>query len=141
MSSDLSRGAAAERLTRNYGSILAAIRDAPEGLHLTAQDVFARTRARQPKIGFATVHRGLARLSALGYVAKVEIPGSASAVYEQVATPHAHFRCAHCSAIADVVFAVPLELRAALAQRYGVQIAAESTTFTGRCADCADAAV
>ena len=137
MSSDLRRVRAAERLPTNYLTILDAISSVAPGTHLSAQDVFARARVVQPKLGFATVHRALARLSELGYVAKLEIAGAGSAVYERAALPHAHFRCVACGDIRDVEFSVPGELIAALAERHGLQIQAESTTFAGRCAACA----
>jgi Fur family ferric uptake transcriptional regulator len=136
MSSDFGRVRAAERLPANYLKILEAINDAAAGTHLSAQDVFSRARAVQPKLGFATVHRALARLSELGYVAKLDIPGAGSAVYEPAAQAHAHFRCVECGTIRDVDFTVPQDLLAALAERHGLQIEAESTTFAGRCADC-----
>jgi Fe2+ or Zn2+ uptake regulation protein len=137
MSSDFCRDHAAERLPVNYRTILDAINGAQPGTHLSAQDVFARARAVQPKLGFATVHRALARLSELSYIAKLDLPGVGSAVYERAARPHAHFRCVACGDIRDVDFTVPNDLVAALAERYGVRIAAESTTFAGRCATCA----
>lgn len=96
-----------------------------------------RARTAQPKIGFATVHRGLARLAELGYVLKVDVPGAASAVYECAASPHAHFRCVRCGVIQDVEFSVPPELLAALAAHNGIRIATEATTFAGSCATCA----
>jgi Fe2+ or Zn2+ uptake regulation protein len=137
MSSDIDSGRLNARLPRNYSTILAAICDAAQGTHLSAHEVFERARVVQPRIGFATVHRALARLSELGYVNKVDVPGAGSAVYEQMATPHAHFRCTICGAINDVSFAIPTDVLAGLSERYGVRIAAESTTFTGACARCA----
>lgn len=134
---DFCREPVGERLPRNYQVILATIRDVAQGTHLTAHDVYVRARVRAPKLGFATVHRGLGRLNELGYVFKVDVPGAASAVYEPVAAPHAHFRCTRCGSIHDVDFTVPRELLAALAARHGVEIAAEATTFAGRCAACA----
>jgi Fe2+ or Zn2+ uptake regulation protein len=137
VSSDLSGATARVRLPHNYFTILEAIHGVAEGAHLTAQDVFERARRAQPRLGFATVHRGLARLCDLGFVLKVDVPGASCAVYERATEAHAHFRCTHCGAISDVDFSVPAELLAALAARHGVEIAAESTTFAGRCASCA----
>ena len=136
VSSDVSRTGAQLRLPRNYWTILDAIRDVGSGTHLTAQQVYERARKIRPKLGFATVHRGLARLHELGYVLKVDVPGAASAVYECAASPHAHFLCTSCGAIDDIAFRVPHEMLAQLAERHGVHIAAESTTFAGRCAAC-----
>jgi Fe2+ or Zn2+ uptake regulation protein len=140
MSSDFGKGGAPQRLLPNYRTILEAIRDVPAGTHLTAHDVYARARATRPRLGFATVHRGLTRLSELGFVLKVDVPGAASAFYEQAVSPHAHFRCTRCGSIRDIDFAVPPEVLAALAERHGLEIGAESTTFAGRCADCAASA-
>lgn len=136
MSSDRSSDRPAERLPRNYLTILEAIRSAESGEHLTAQDVFARARIAQPKIGFATVHRALARLCELGQVYKVDVPGAACAVYERTSAPHAHFRCTRCGTIQDIAFSVPHELLAQLAAHHQLAIAAEATTFAGRCASC-----
>jgi Fe2+ or Zn2+ uptake regulation protein len=126
-----------ERLPRNYLTILDAVASAPRGEHLTAHEVFVRARTAQPKIGFATVHRALARLGELGHVHKVDVPGAASAVYERMAEPHAHFRCTRCGRIQDVAFSVPHEMLTALAAQHQLEIAAESTTFAGCCAHCA----
>lgn len=124
-------------LPANYRTVLDVVEAAGPGTHLTAQEIWLRSRRLQPRIGFATVHRGLLRLHQLGAVMKVEVPGGASAVYEPAATPHAHFRCAGCGTIDDLAFAVPAETVKALAARLGVAIEAETITFTGRCATCA----
>lgn len=103
---------------------------------MTAQEIWARARAFAPRMGFATVHRGLSRLLALGVVMKIDVPGEASAVYEPAASPHAHFRCATCGAIRDLAFAVPEATVRALAEQYRVAIENEAVTFTGRCSGC-----
>jgi Fe2+ or Zn2+ uptake regulation protein len=139
MSSDLGKALLAARLPRNYQTILDEVCDLPPGTHLTAADIHALARRKRPRLGFATVHRGLARLNELGYVLKVDVPGAASAVYERPAAPHAHFRCNRCGSITDIDFTVPHDLLAALAARHGLEIAAESTTFAGRCAGCVGA--
>jgi Fur family ferric uptake transcriptional regulator len=136
VSSDVSRAGAALRLPRNYWTILQTIRDVGSGTHLTAQQVYELARKALPRLGFATVHRGLGRLHELGYVLKVDVPGAASAVYECAAAPHAHFLCTGCGSIDDIAFRVPQEMLVQLAEQHCVQIAAESTTFAGRCAAC-----
>ena len=99
--------------------------------------MWARARALQPRIGFATVHRALTRLHEAGAVMKIDVPGEASAVYEPEARPHAHFRCSACGAIADFEYAVPARTVRALAERHGVSIEREAVTFSGRCGACA----
>lgn len=112
------------------------VESAGPGRHLTAQEIWVRARALQPRIGFATVHRGLIRLHELGAVMKIDIPGEAATVYEPAESPHAHFRCTGCGAIADIEYAVPAQTVRQLAERHGVAIERETVTFTGRCASC-----
>jgi Fe2+ or Zn2+ uptake regulation protein len=95
-----------------------------------------RARALQPRIGFATVHRGLSRLHELGAVMKIDVCGESSAMYEPAASAHAHFRCTDCGAITDIDYAVPAQTVRRLAERHGVAIEHEAVTFTGRCATC-----
>lgn len=123
-------------LPPNYRTVLDVVDVAGPGSHLTAHDIWVLARARQPRIGFATVHRGLVRLHELGAVMKIDVPGEASAVYEPAARPHAHFRCEGCGAIQDLDYAVPAATIRALAKKHGVAIDHEAVTFTGRCADC-----
>ena len=123
-------------LPPNYRTVLDVVEEAGPGSHLTAQQIWVRARARQPCIGFATVHRGLIRLHELGAVMKIDVPGEASAVYEPAAGPHAHFRCSRCGLLTDFDFAVPAETLRALADRQGVTIEHETVTFTGRCKAC-----
>ncbi len=136
MSSDNGRSRLADRLSRNHGTILAVVRSVEPGTHLTAQDVHARARLAAPRIGFATVHRGLTRLSELGYIEKVEIPGATAAVYEHADTSHAHFRCSGCGDIRDIEYCFAEADLARLAKQLGVQIAAAATSFAGRCEKC-----
>ncbi len=140
MSSQVGAGRSQAHLPRNYVTILEAIHTADPGQHLTAADVFDLARREQPKIGFATVHRGLSRLHELGLVLKVDVPGAASAMYEPSASPHAHFRCLSCGDIRDVEYHVPVDHVATLAAQFGWQIATESITFEGRCRKCVEAA-
>lgn len=123
-------------LPPNYRTLLDVVEQAGPGSHLTAQEIWVRARALQPRIGFATVHRGLGRLHDEGALMKIDVPGEASAVYEPVASPHAHFRCTGCGKIDDLDYAVPAETRRALARRHDVTIDHEAITFTGRCRDC-----
>jgi len=115
---------------------LDVVEEAGPGSHLTAQEVWVRARALQPRIGFATVHRGLGRLHEVGAVMKIDVPGESSALYEPTAHPHAHFRCTGCGKLDDFDYAVPPEMRRTLAERHGVTIDHETVTFTGRCRDC-----
>jgi Fe2+ or Zn2+ uptake regulation protein len=125
-----------QRLPANYQIVLDVVNAGGPGSHRSAQDIFAAARSRQPRIGFATVHRSLARLSELGYVLKLDLPGAPSAIYEPATAPHAHFRCTACGTIADLEFALPAATRETIAARHGLRIDDEAVTFAGTCRAC-----
>jgi Fe2+ or Zn2+ uptake regulation protein len=125
------------QLPANYRVILDVVNEFGAGRHATAQEVYLRARELQPRMGFTTVHRGLARLHELGYVLKLDISGEGSAMYEPATQAHAHFRCTGCGAVADVDYASDAATRAELEARHGLAIRSESITFTGLCRSCA----
>jgi Fur family ferric uptake transcriptional regulator len=127
------------QLPPNYRTILEVVNEYGTGRHATAAEVFLRARERRPGIGFATVHRALARLHELGYVLKLDISGEGSAMYEPATAAHAHFRCTGCGAVADIDYACDPATRAGLEARHGIAIRRESITFAGLCRDCAAA--
>jgi Fur family ferric uptake transcriptional regulator len=124
------------RLPRNYELIRDIVVAAGRGSHQTAGDIFQKARERQPAIGYATVHRGLARLCELGAILKIEIPSGDAAWYEPPAPTHAHLFCTRCAGLVDVDFtASPRTLRT-LAEREGLHITAADITFRGLCRAC-----
>jgi Fe2+ or Zn2+ uptake regulation protein len=125
------------QLPANYRVILDVVNEFGAGRHATAQEVFMRARERQPRIGFTTVHRGLARLHELGHILKLDIPGEGSAMYVPATDDHAHFRCTACGAVEDVDYACDPATRALLEARHGLAIRQESITFSGLCRSCA----
>jgi Fe2+ or Zn2+ uptake regulation protein len=129
--------AKALKLPANYRLVWDVLREAGPGTHLTANEIFVRARERRPRIGFSTVHRGLARLRRLGLALKIDLPGADAASYESVAPAHAHFWCGACGAIRDVDYRLPKRVVRELAARDGVEIDGESLTLTGRCRSCA----
>ncbi len=127
-------------LPENYRAILEVVGEFGHGRHASAQEIFDLARKRRPGIGFTTVHRGLARLSELGHILKLDVTGEGSALYEPATEAHAHFRCTGCGAVADVEYACDAATRAALEARHGVAIRSESITFTGVCRSCSPGA-
>ena len=123
-------------LPPNYRTVLEVVEQAGPGSHLTAQEIWVRARELQPRIGFATVHRGLGRLHEIGAVMKIDVTGEASSVYEPATSAHAHFRCTGCGEIGDLDYTVPAQTRRELARRHGVRIEHEAVTFSGRCRSC-----
>jgi Fur family transcriptional regulator, ferric uptake regulator len=124
------------RLPANHRVVLDVVREGGPGTHLGAHDVMVRARRIQPRLGLATVHRALTRLTQLGLVSKVDVPGMASATYEPAASQHAHFACTVCGAVSDVDYALPKRTLGEIGGRHGIEITGEALTLFGRCADC-----
>ncbi|MEO9098143.1 MAG: transcriptional repressor [Candidatus Baltobacteraceae bacterium] len=131
--------AAEPRLARNYRLIYDIVRGAGLGRHLVMAEVYEYARREQPRIGFSTVYRALARLHELGLVSEIRLPGADSAYYEVAGKPHAHFRCERCGAVADVDYVPPQRLVRELGRRHGVEIDDVLLSLHGRCATCAAA--
>jgi len=123
-------------LPPNYQVVLEVIERSGPGSHLSAYQIWERARNVKPRIGFATVHRGLARLHGSGSIMKIDLPDETSAFYEPVSHAHAHFRCSSCGLLKDLAYEVPSAAVTELGQRNDCTIDAASVYFSGRCASC-----
>ena len=125
-----------KKLPRNYQLVFDVVASLSVGQHAAAGEVYEAARRRQPGLGYSTVYRALNRLTQLGMVLEVSVPGQSGALYEPSRGSHAHFSCQDCGRIVDVDYAMPTSEVALVAQRAGLQIADASVTFVGRCDAC-----
>ena len=129
----------APRLPKNYRLVNDVVREHGLGRHLTTGDVHALARHRQPKIGFTTVYRALNRLTELGLVSEVRVPGAGMTYYETQAEPHAHFHCEGCGRIEDLDYRLPAPVLRRIARSHDVSVSDALVTLVGRCSDCRSA--
>src|SRR5918992_2741657 len=71
-------------------------------VHLTADEVHARTAHRLPEISRATVYNTLGELVSLGEVIEVSTDGRAKRYDPNAHHPHQHLVCSNCGSIRDV---------------------------------------
>jgi Fur family peroxide stress response transcriptional regulator len=128
------------RLTQNDVLVLEVIRGEGEPHHLTAAEIFDRLRRRQHAVGFATVHRSLARLVELELVMHIDVPGLNAALYEYVRPPHSHFTCERCGETVDVSVTVPASVSDRAQAELGVQVTEATVFFRGMCTRCGEQA-
>ena len=126
------------RLAKNYRLIDQILREQGPGTHLSAAEVHALAKTRQPGIGFTTVYRALGRLHSLGLVCEILLPGAGSAFYETAASPHAHFRCESCGKVEDIDYVMSRKTVEQLARRHDAHVSEVSVTLHGTCATCRD---
>lgn len=71
-------------------------------VHLTAEEVHDRARARLPEISRATVYNTLNELVAMGELLEVDVVDGAKRYDPNVAEQHDHLVCDGCHAIRDI---------------------------------------
>jgi len=127
---------AGHRLPKNHRLVNDVVREHGHGRHLTTADVHALARLHQPRIGFTTVYRALNRLSRLGLVSEVRVPGADMTYYETPVDPHAHFRCETCGRIDDLDYRLPGGDVERIALSHGIDVREAVVTISGLCAAC-----
>ena len=70
--------------------------------HPTADTIYTRVRAQDPKVSLGTVYRNLNLLCENGQLLKVPIPG-ASDRFDHTLGDHAHAYCEACGSVTDVL--------------------------------------
>ena len=68
--------------------------------HPTADTIYTRVRAQDPKVSLGTVYRNLNLLCENGQLLKVPIPG-ASDRFDHTLPWHSHLYCTVCGSVAD----------------------------------------
>jgi Fur family ferric uptake transcriptional regulator len=127
--------AAGERVTRQR--LLVADALAAVGRQVSAQDLYARLRRRDPRIGRATVFRTLEALVAAGVARRLEQDGH---VYGYVACRpehHHHLACDRCGRVEEIEEGYIRPVADRVAADLGFTIDDARLDFYGLCAVCA----
>ena len=103
--------------------------------HPTADTIYTRVRAQDPKVSLGTVYRNLNLLCENGQLLKVPIPG-ASDRFDHTLGDHAHAYCEMCGSVTDVLpQALPM-LQEALKEGCGFQVRQMNLVLEGICPEC-----
>ena len=70
--------------------------------HPTADTVYARVRALDPKVSLGTVYRNLNLLAETGQLRKISVPGGSDR-FDRTLMEHGHIICTECGAVCDIV--------------------------------------
>ena len=119
---------------RKRNAILAYLRQTKE--HPSAEMVFNHLKPEYPDLSLGTVYRNLSMFKNKGEIMSV---GTVNGVerFDGNTTPHVHFVCTGCDAIADLPqIAVPEALNQQVTQETGGMIDTCQLTFVGKCSDC-----
>lgn len=121
--------------TRQRGLILDAI-EAAEG-HLSAEEVWARVRTRDPRVSVATVYRTMKLLSESG-LAHARNFGDGQTRYELSLGKdhHDHLICTRCGTIVEFENDRIEQLQDAVARRHGWRVTSHKMELYGLCRAC-----
>jgi len=125
------------RLTRQRQVVLEVLEGS--NAHLDAGQVYERVRARDPRIGMATVYRTLALLKELGLVQEHRLGEEHSHFEAAQEALHYHFTCRDCGRVIEFEAPEVLEAVQALVEREGLQVDEVHLFVGGRCAACRSA--
>lgn len=127
-----------QRLTPQREIILRILIEEQED-HLTAEDIYARTRDIAPEIGLATIYRALELFENLGLVSRLEF-GSGGRRYEFSLDGdkhyHHHLLCLECDKIIEFNEDLLEDIEETIGNESGFRIIDHSLRFFGYCREC-----
>lgn len=69
-------------------------------VHLTAEEIYEKAKARMPDIARGTVYRNLGLMVEAGEIRRIDLSGGA-ACYDRTVAPHVHLICKRCRTVTD----------------------------------------
>ncbi len=120
----------------NQEAIASIVRGLPQGMHLTAPEVFEKAREKGLEVSLSTVYRTLSRLKEIGGV--ITVLGERGLRYEttEKGPEHDHLICLGCGLTIEFVDDVIRNFGKAVAQRKGYEIISSRFDILGYCQSC-----
>ena len=103
--------------------------------HATADEIYDAIVKEYPNISRGTVYRNLNRLSKMGKIHKMELPGGADR-FDHQCHEHYHARCVKCGRVFDVDMEYIEGLEKNIKDAHGFEISGHDIIFKGTCPDC-----
>ena len=105
--------------------------------HMSIEELYLKLRAKNPRIGYATVYRTLKLFAESGIAREIQF-GDGQTRYEHVAEGehHDHLVCTHCGTIIEFENETIEKLQDQVAETYGFLIETHKLELYGSCAKC-----
>ena len=120
-------------LTKQREVVLQVIRDEPE--HLTANEVFDKSKQLLPGISFATVYNSLRFLKESGHIAEISF-GNGASRFDSLTSRHDHAICTKCGKLVDMEIELPAEIVNFAAEFSKFKLESIELTLRGLCPEC-----
>ena len=120
-------------LTRQREVVLQVIRGEPE--HLTANEVFDKSKQLLPGISFATVYNSLRFLKESGHIAEISF-GNGASRFDSLTSRHDHAICTKCGKLVDMEIELPAEIVNFAAEFSKFKLESIELTLRGLCPEC-----
>jgi len=103
--------------------------------HATADQIYEEIIKTHPHVSKCTVYRNLNRLSEMGKIHKLSIPGSPDR-FDHMCHKHYHIKCKMCGCIFDVDMEYIADLQKQIRDTHGFEITGHDIVFQGLCPSC-----
>lgn len=106
------------------------------GVHPTAESLYAAAREQMPTISLRTVYQTLSDLETMGEIQQLDV-GTGSSRFDPNTDSHHHLVCERCGKVRDLYAEFPgLQVPRGRAQGFAVQTV--EVVFRGVCDECRD---
>ena len=103
--------------------------------HATADEIYNEIAKEHSNISRSTVYRNLNRLSEIGKIRKIEIPGGPDR-FDHLCHRHYHVKCVKCGRVFDVEMDYITDLEKNIKDTHGFEITGHTILFDGICPEC-----
>jgi Fe2+ or Zn2+ uptake regulation protein len=125
-----------KRITPQRNLVLRVIRDS-DG-HLDADEIYRRSREKDPRISLSTVYRNLNLLKELGVIIELHLDQEHHHYELRDAMEHYHLICSDCGRVMEFDSALVGELKDQMSQQNDFLITRVHIDLVGLCSECRD---
>ena len=122
------------RFTKQRALILEIIRQGRG--HLDADEIYRRTRKKEPHLSLATVYRSLRRFKQLGLVDELHFNESHHHYEAKPSSEHHHLVCLGCGRVIEFRYPLSHDITANVAQAKDFKVVEAEVRLTGYCPKC-----
>jgi Fe2+ or Zn2+ uptake regulation protein len=120
-------------LTRQREVVLMVIKESHE--HLTANEVFDKSKEMLPTISFATVYNSLRFLKDAGHITEISF-GNGASRFDKITSRHDHALCNKCGRLVDLHLDIPQEIADVAAKHSNFHPESLELILRGLCPEC-----